>query len=272
MSDIGGLQIGDIHKKKEDLNKTGGINTSKSVFDTGSSEESKSESSNPYMSRVEELANRGPIMQNRYHIQNSNDIAFRGREKMSAPPKERVSEERKVRSEESQQIIKAQPDLKLFSGDVMKKGNFTPEAKEAARHFFMQLTKWAGSFDDGGSGFYGEMGISSVLDCLYVDGMSLRNYVKEQFFYKTTGDPVQDKENMRNYVALLAARGEHVITLVRPNMKGDQADVEYRNLDVELSNVGAKEAAKARSLKEKSKQVRSDLKNRMDSEMTARPC
>lgn len=33
MSDSGNLQLGDIKKKKEDLNKTGGINTSKALFE-----------------------------------------------------------------------------------------------------------------------------------------------------------------------------------------------------------------------------------------------
>ncbi|MBQ7583718.1 MAG: hypothetical protein IJT24_03830 [Lachnospiraceae bacterium] len=259
------LQIGDIQKKKEALNKTKGINTDKAVFMT---KESDSASDNPYAmsSRVEQLANYGPLMQSRLYTKNPNDIGLAGR--AEGNPGE--GGEMKVRSSEEQQIIKAQPDLKVFSGEVMKKGAFTPKAKEAARHFFRQISDWAGSFDDGGSGFYSEMGISSILDCLYVDGMRLRNYLNEQYYYKTTGNPAQDTESLRNYVALIAARGEHIITLVRPVVKGDAAEVEYKNLYVDLSEVGGAGAEKSRKQKEKGNQVRSDLKKRMDDDITER--
>ncbi len=276
MGDIGNLKIGDIKKKREDQNKTGGINTNKAIFDTGENQSASSgpyamQSSfqQPYMNRVESLANYGPLMQSRTQVKNINDIR----------PEKRISEEpvsaksssgKKVRSEEQQSVIKARSELKVFSGDVMERGRFTPQAKEAARHFFSQITNWAGSFDDGGSGFYETMGISSVIDCLYVDGMSLRNYLKEQYYYKTTGDHAQDQENIRNYLALIVARGEHVITLIRPDIKGNSAEVCYKNMYVDLSDVGNEEAEKTRGLKEKGGQIRSELKNRIDSEMTER--
>ncbi len=270
MGDLGNLQIGDIKKKKEDINKTGGINTKKSIFDTG--DDNGGGAFSPYaappMTRVEQLANRGPLMQTRVHTQNSNDIALPKQKEPEHMTQGGSHTDTKVRSDEQENIIKAKPELKVFTEDVMKKGTFTPKAKEAAKHFFDQIQKWAGKFDDGGSGFYGSMGISSVLDCLYVDGMSLRNYLKEQYYYKTTGNPAQDQESVRNYVALLAARGEHVITMVRPNVKGNEAEVEYKNMYVDLSDVGGPEAEKARSLKEKGNQVRSDMKKRMDKEMT----
>ncbi len=264
MDEQGNLQIGEIKKKKESLNQTGGINTEKSIFQT--------ESQSPYASRVESLANNGPIMQNRFHVTNSNDLMRPGFKRTPAPSAAPVNagetHTEKVRSEEKQDIIKAQSDLKVFSGDVMKKGAFTPKAKEASRHFLEQVSRWAGSFNDGGSGFYSNLGIESVLDCLYVDGMSLRNYVKEQYFYKTSGDQTPDKESLRNYLALLAARGDHVITMVRPSLKGDSAEVEYRNLDVDLTNVGSEQASHSKKLKEKGKQIRSDLKKRMDPDIT----
>ncbi|MBQ9567109.1 MAG: hypothetical protein IJR31_03420, partial [Lachnospiraceae bacterium] len=262
------IQLHDLKRHKEDLNKTGGINTKKSVFNTG---EESEENDNPYAmsSRVEQLANYGPLMASRIHTQNPNDIAFS--KQMEREQGERSKEdENKIRSEEKSHVIKAQPDLKVFSGEVMEKGVFTPKAKEAARHFFKQISDWAGNFDDGGSGFYDSMGISSVLDCLYVDGMSLRSYLKEQYYYKTTGNPAQDQESLRNYVALIAARGDHVITLVRPNVKGDEAEVEYRNLYLDMSEVGEDEAGKSKKLKEKGNQVRNTLKKRIDDDMTER--
>ncbi len=269
----GNLQIGEIKKKKDDLNKTKGINTGKAVFQTNDSDTAddnpyamSNRMQQPYMSRVEELANRGPLMSTRVHTQNPNDIAF----EKEVEQQDKKEDRSKVRSDEGQRIIKARPELKVFTEDVMKKGTFTPEAKEAARRFFRQITDWAGSFDDDGSGFYGSMGIGSVLDCLYVDGMNLRNYLKEQYYYKTTGNPAQDIESVRNYVALIAARGEHIITLVRPTVKGDGAEVEYRNMYVDLSEVGEEQAVKSRKQKEKGNQIRSDLKKRIDDDMTER--
>ncbi len=271
MGDMGNLQIGDVKKKKEELNKTGGINTGKAVFQTGSD---NTDIDNPYamsnmmpMTRVEEFANNGPLMATRKHTQNPNDIAFEKKMQREKESREAADE---VKSKEDSTLIKAQPDLKVFTGEVMEKGAFTPKAKEAARHFYMQLEQWAGSFDDGGSGFYREMGISNVMDCLYVDGMSLRNYLKEQYWYKTTGKPATDNEALRNYLALLVARGDHLITLVRPNVKGDEAEVEYKNLSVDLVNVDEEAASKSRKIKEKGGQMRSDLKKRIDPEMTER--
>ena len=51
-------------------------------------------------------------------------------------------------------------------------------------------------------------------------------------------------------------------------MKGDSAEVEYRNLDVDLTNVGSEEASHSKKMKEKGKQIRSDLKKRMDPDIT----
>lgn len=264
MGEKGNLQIGDIEKKKESLNKTGGINTDGGIFNTKNGYENPGFSS-PYMNRVEDLANRGPLMQSRIHTQNSNDIALK--KKVSEPAGPAFGGTMKeVKAEETGDVIKAQSDLKVFSGNAMQKGTFTPRAKEAAKHFFKQLSDWAGSFD---GKVYGEMGINTVLDCLYVDGMSLRNYVKEQYMYKGSGDPVQDKETLRNYVALIAARGQHVITLVRPTVKHDEGSVEFKNLNLDLSNVGEEEAARSRKLKEKGDQVRRNMKKRMEREMTA---
>ena len=262
MGDMGDLQIGDIKKKKESLNKTVGINTDGGIFNAKSGYENPGFQS-PYMNRVEELGNRGPLMQSRIHTQNSNDIALK--KKVSSPEGPLKGEAKKsVKAEETEDVIKAQSDLKVFSGNAMEKGTFSPKAKEAARHFFKQISDWAGSFD---GKVYGEMGINTVLDCLYVDGMSIRNYVKEQYLYKGSGDPVQDKETLRNYVALIAARGQHVITLVRPTVKKDEGSVEFKKLNLDLSNVGEDEAAKSRKLKEKGDQVRRSLKKRMERDM-----
>ncbi|MCR4658603.1 MAG: hypothetical protein K5770_20585, partial [Lachnospiraceae bacterium] len=271
----GELYLGDLKKKEESLNKTGGINTEKSVF---SSSENDNAPQNPYaapqayrqayMPRMDEFVNKGPLMETRIHTTNSNDIAFE--KKMEKEKKKGLKEETKVDSEEKQNVIKARSDLRVFTGDVMKNGAFTRDAKEAARHFFKQLQSWAGSFQDGGSGFYQSMGINGVLDCLYVDGMNLRSYLKEQYFYKMTGKPAQDEEMIRNYVALLVARGNHVLTMVRPNVKSDGAEVEYRNLYVDLTNVDEGAAANSRKQKEKGDQVRRSLKKRLDKDMTER--
>lgn len=271
MGDQGNLQLGDIERKKEALNKSGGINTKKSVFQTDSDSYSGNymmpETSNLNMNRVESLANYGTVSaNNRSLIQNSIDLKRNASMNRSSAGTNRSGD--KTESKESRGTIKARADLKVFSGDVMKKGVFTPKAREAGRHFFRQVTEWAGAFDDKQAAFYKEMGINGVLDCLYVDGMSLRSFVKEQYFYKGSNGPASEKEDLQNYVALIAARGEHVITLVRPKTVSDGAEVEFKNLETDLSEVGPAEAAKANSLKERGNQIRSTLKKRMEKELT----
>ena len=273
MDEQGNLQLGNIQRKRESLNKTGGINTKKSVFETGGDGEYSGnymmpETSNMYMNRVESLANHGTVSaNNRSLIQNSVDLK-RSRTVSGMETNAHVKNESKVTSEERRGIVKARSDLKVFSGDVMQKGVFTPKAKEAGRHFFRQVMEWAGVFDSKDSAFYSEMGINGVLDCLYVDGMSLKNFVKEQYFFKGSNDPASEHEMLENYVALIAARGEHVITLARPKTGPEGAEVEFKNLETDLSEVGPQEAAKANNLKERGNQVRSTLKKRMENELT----
>lgn len=271
MGDQGNLYLGNIERKKESVNKSGGINTKKSVFQTDSDSYSGNymmpENSNLYMNRVESLANHGTVSaNNRSLIQNSIDLKREA--SVSRFGINATKNETKVESKESRETVKARADLKVFSGDVMKKGVFTPKAREAGRHFFRQVMEWAGAFDESQSSFYKEMGINGVLDCLYVDGMSLKNFVKEQYFYKGSNNPATEEEALQNYVALIAARGEHVITLVRPKTGPDGAEVEFKNLETDLSEVGPNEAAKANSLKERGNQIRSTLKKRMEKEYT----
>ncbi len=262
MSDIDNLQLGNLSKKQESLNRSGGINTSKAVFDT-KKEDSDSTTNLPYMSRVEELANYGTVSgNNRSLIQNSVDL---GRVQRSAGPQSSMET---TQSEERRGILRARPDLKVFSDNVMERGVFTPKAKEASRHFMMQLTQWAGGFDSKDASFYGSMGIDGVLDCLYVDGMSLKNFVKEQYYYKSTNDHAEERLMLQNYVALIAARGEHVITLARPTINGDEAGVEFKNLEMDMTSVGSAESAKANKLKERGNQVRTTLKKRMEADLT----
>ena len=282
MYEQGNLQMGDIEKKKKALNKTGGINTGKAVFQT--EQEKKDDRTGPYMvpdaadpnaymARVDALANRGPVMQTRIHTQNSKETAAprvkekKLEKKITNGKKENESA---VRSVEKRSPVKAMTELKVFNGDVMQNGEFTPKAKEAGRHFFEQVKSWAGSYNDKGSGFYSSMGINGVLDCIYIDGMNFRDYVKEQYYYKGSGDQARDQLMLQNYLALIAARGKNVITLVRPNIKqkGDEAEVEFANLEVSMENVGEKEAAQARALKEKGNQIRRSLKKRMERDMT----
>ena len=270
MGDQGNLQLSDIERKREAINKTGGINSKKSVFQTDNGDNNGNfmmpETSNLYMNRVESLANYGTVSgNNRSLIQNSYDLNMKKNMGMSAGGINTA--ENKTEAKENRETIRARADLKVFSGDVMQKGVFTPKAKEAGRHFFRQVMEWAGEFDDSQKSFYKNMGISGVLDCLYVDGMSLKSFVKEQYYYKASNDPATEQQELQNYVALIAARGEHVITLVRPKTGPEGAEVEFKNMETDLTEVGPDEAAKANRLKERGNQVRSTLKKRMEKDL-----
>ncbi len=260
------LQLGDISKKQESLNQSGGINTQKAVFNTRKEEKDGGTNDSPYMSRVEELANYGTVSgNNRSLIQNSVDLGRRQMRQASG-----TREVESVQSEERRGILRARPDLKVFSDNVMERGVFTPKAKEASRHFLMQLTEWAGGFDQKDVSFYQSMGIDGVLDCIYVDGMSLKNFVKEQYFYKSTNDHAEERLMLQNYMALIAARGEHVITLARPVIRGNEAEVQFKNLEMDMTSVGSDENSNAKALKERGNQVRTTLKKRMEADLVER--
>ncbi|MCR4907608.1 MAG: hypothetical protein K5985_02185 [Lachnospiraceae bacterium] len=257
------LQLGDLEKKQESLNKSGGINSQKAVFNTKKDEEKSDTNVSPYMNRVEELANYGTVSgNNRALIQNSVDL---GRRQQHVSPGTREADS--VRTDEGQGALRARPDLKVFTDKVMERGNFTQEATEASKHFLRQLTEWAGGFDSNDASFYKSMGIEGIMDCIYVDGMSLKNFVKEQYFYKSTNDHAEEVIMLRNYVALIAARGEHVITLARPRIRGNEAEVQFKNLEMDMTSVGAEEASRVKSLKERGNQVRSTLKKRMEADL-----
>ncbi len=273
MSDLGNLEIGNVKKKREDMNKLGGINSGGAVFQTSKKEESNSGSpyhtdrNTSYMSRVDSLANRGPLMDTRIHTQNSLDLNVPKNKEVQTQIDKQKESVPEVKSVEKRGMIRGQSNLRVYRKDVLENGDFTPEAREASRLFFKQVEQWAGSYNDGGSGFYQSMGIKGVLDCLYVDGMSLRSYVKEQYFYKGSGDEAKDRFLLQNYLTLIAAQGKHTITLVRPNIKGNEAQVEYENMEVNLEAASEEQAQNSRELKERGNQVRNSLKNRMAREM-----
>ena len=128
----GELTIGELNRKKEELNKTGGINTERSVFQTGEQDTGDRDSfmqpGYAYNPRTQQFINNGPLMQTRIHTQNAVDIAPEKKVEMKKSARE-AEETTQVRSQEKQDVIKARSDLKAFSGDAMQNGSFTVKAK-----------------------------------------------------------------------------------------------------------------------------------------------
>ena len=126
----GELTIGEISKKKEELNKTGGINTESSIFKTGEQETGDRDTfmqpGYAYNPRMQQFANNGPLMQTRIHTQNAVDIVPEKRVEMKKSAGETEETATQVRSQEKQDVIKARSDLKAFSGDAMQNGGCPP--------------------------------------------------------------------------------------------------------------------------------------------------
>ena len=132
--------------------------------------------------------------------------------------------------------IKAGALLKK-SRNVVKRGNFSQEAINTGFEFIRKINEWAGIDEDpkGDQGaFYNKLGNKDTLDYLYVDGKPLKKFVEDQYGYKGSRNKAQEKGILSAYVAMIAARQNHPLTLVRPVIINGVADVDIRNVSVNM--------------------------------------
>lgn len=129
----------------------------------------------------------------------------------------------------------------LLSGSsrLVKKGKFDQEAIATGKEFIRKVNEWAGirenSKGDEGK-FYKEMGVKDTLDCLYVDGVPLRQFVSKQYGYKGSDDKGVERGILSAYAAMIAARQNHPITLVRPTLIDGVANVDIRHLEIDIAS------------------------------------
>lgn len=115
--------------------------------------------------------------------------------------------------------VAAREELAIIGKRVVKRGAFSRQALEAARHFMAKVNSWADN--------------DRAVDFLYVDGKPIRQFVYAKYGYaEGGGNRAKEREMLGAYAAMICARQNHAITLVCPVVRNGVADVDIRNLDI----------------------------------------
>ena len=131
------------------------------------------------------------------------------------------------------------------AGKVVKKGAFSEQMINTGRLFIERINKWAGIDDkpEGAEGkFYNKLGKKDTVEFLYVDGRPIREFVSDKYGYKGSANKNEERQILSAYAAMIAARQNHPITLVRPVIINGVADVDIRNVGIDMGNGRGREA------------------------------
>lgn len=119
------------------------------------------------------------------------------------------------------------------AGTVVKNGNFSEAMLQTGEQFIQKINTNFG-IDNDPQGitkkFFREIGSKETVDFLYVDGKPIKQYVSDEYGYKGSRDKQKDKQILGAYAAMIAARQNHAITLVRPVIIDGAADVVIQNV------------------------------------------
>ncbi len=124
---------------------------------------------------------------------------------------------------------------------VVKRGGFGNEMIVKGQEFVRRIKSWATASDiqDAIQGeFLQQYGTPDIIDCLYVDGMPIREFVADKYAYNGSEDKAQERNILSAYAAMIASRRNHPITLVRPVIINGVADVDIRNVGVDMTVAG----------------------------------
>ena len=147
--------------------------------------------------------------------------------------------------------IKADIQLRAVGKQIVKRGRFSDDAIRAGLDFMKKVDKWAGRSDDPSqdeNAFYGALGSNATIDYLYVDGKPIKDFVAEKYGYTGSDNKVQERDVLSAYAAMITSRQNHAITLVRPTYIDGHADVDIRNLTVDMSSFNRKRGEKAKAI------------------------
>ncbi|MBQ9333132.1 MAG: hypothetical protein IJS12_02245 [Lachnospiraceae bacterium] len=120
---------------------------------------------------------------------------------------------------------------------VVKRGGFGNDMIAKGQEFVRRIKSWATASDiqDAILGdFVQQYGVSDIIDCLYVDGMPIREFVAGKYAYNGSEDKAQERNILSAYAAMIASRRNHPITLVRPVLINGVADIDIRNVGVDM--------------------------------------
>lgn len=133
--------------------------------------------------------------------------------------------------------IKASESLRAVGNRVVKNGAFSDDAIRAGVEFMNKVDKWAGRSEDPSQterDFYNACGSADTISFLYVDGEPIKEFVEKKYGYRGSDNKVKEKGVLSAYAAMITYRQNHAITLMRPTYIDGHADVEIRNLSVDM--------------------------------------
>ncbi|MCR4596260.1 MAG: hypothetical protein K5673_05715 [Lachnospiraceae bacterium] len=120
---------------------------------------------------------------------------------------------------------------------VVKRGGFGNEMIVKGQEFVRRIKSWATASDiqDAIQGeFLQQYGTPDIIDCLYVDGMPIREFVAGKYAYNGSEDKAQERNILSAYAVMIASRQNHPITLVRPVLINGVADIDIRNVGLDM--------------------------------------
>ncbi|MBR6390556.1 MAG: hypothetical protein IKS16_04350 [Lachnospiraceae bacterium] len=124
---------------------------------------------------------------------------------------------------------------------VVKRGGFGADMIAKGAEFVKRVRNWA-TANDAQSALQGrflqEAGATDIIDCLYVDGKPIREFVSDQYGYSGSRSKAKESQVLGAYAAMIASRRNHPITLVRPVIINGVADVDIRNVGVDMTVAG----------------------------------
>ncbi|MCR4892086.1 MAG: hypothetical protein K5989_07910 [Lachnospiraceae bacterium] len=148
--------------------------------------------------------------------------------------KREMAQKNNLEIQQKPDAIQAKAELDGFRNRLVKQGRFTEADLRNGDSFLKKIDTWAGKSQNPSieeSSFYDSVGSSNTLDFLYVDGIPLKDFVRKNYDYRG-GLEGYSHRVLSAYAAMITARKNHAITMVRPVMKDGVADVDIRNLDV----------------------------------------
>jgi hypothetical protein len=155
-------------------------------------------------------------------------------------PKQKEAKRKKILKDKGvgDDVELSGPLYTLANKSAVKKGAFKEEFLTEAEKFMKTVDTWSGikRLDD--SELIKKMGIRDVTDCLYVDGVPLKQFVQKRYEYD--GDDVM---TLRAYTAMIAGRQKYPITIARPIFTLDNdIDVVIAPLNLNAAKLGEKKA------------------------------
>ncbi len=147
--------------------------------------------------------------------------------------------------------VKPASSLRSVGNRVIKNGRFSDEAIRAGLDFMNKVDRWAGRGDNQSEkekAFYNALGSSDTISFLYVDGKPIREFVRENYNYEGSNNKELEKGVLSAYAAMITYRQNHAITLVRPTYINGHADVDIRNLSVDMSEFSKSRSARVKAV------------------------